>query len=75
MVRWLNWSVPNERVSHYLFVMWIAIFILPLLFELKLTTLGYLLNVIWLDFIYYISYKRAQELKNKHKDDDGNDTF
>jgi hypothetical protein len=72
---WLYWSVPKKRVSHYLFVMWIAIFILPILFGLKLTTLGYLLNVVWLDFIYYIGYKRSQELKNKHKDDDGNDTF
>tara|TARA_B110000211_G_scaffold114666_1_gene132944 strand:+ start:1705 stop:1872 length:168 start_codon:yes stop_codon:yes gene_type:complete len=55
--------------------MWIAIFILPLLFGIRLTAFGYLLNIIWIDIIYYVSYKRLEELKNKHKDDDGNDTF
>jgi len=37
--------------------------------------MGYLLNIIWLDVIYYWSYKHLQKLKNKDKDDNGNDTF
>jgi len=48
---------------------------LPFLFGLRLTVLGYFINVLWVDFIYYISYKRVQQLKNKNKDDDGNNTF
>ena len=75
MNEWLYWSVPGERISHYLFFMWMAIFLLPFLFGLRLTLLGYFMNVLWVDFIYYISYKRVQQLKNKNKDDDGNDTL
>jgi hypothetical protein len=75
MISWLYWTVPNERINHYIFLNGFVIFILPYLFGIRLTVFGYLLNIIWIDIIYYVSYKRAQELKNKHKDDDGNDTF
>jgi len=37
--------------------------------------LGYVVNLIWLDALYYYTHKKAEELRNKYKDDDGNDTF
>ena len=76
MNQWLYWAVPDERINHYLFFMVLAIFVLPYLFGIRFTPLGYLLNIVWLDVIYYMSYRNLQRLKNKHKDDDdGNNTF
>lgn len=75
MNEWLYWAVPEERTNHYIFFMALAIFVLPYLFGIRYTMLGYLLNIIWLDLIYYWSYKHFQKLNNKNKDDDGNDTF
>ena len=75
MMRWLFWQVPDERVNHYIFFMFVAIFVLPWLMNVRFTSLGYFLNIVWLDIIYYWSYRFSQKINRRKDDKDGNDTF
>ena len=75
MYNWLNWYVPNERVLNYIFFLFLGLVLLPRFLGVQFTMLGYVVNLIWLDALYYWSYRKAEELRNKYKDDDGNDTF
>ena len=76
MNNWLYWSVPEHRCNHYLFFMVLALFVLPYIFGIRFTTLGYLVNMIWMDLIYYWQYKFVERItKNKDNDEDGNNSF
>lgn len=74
-MRWLYWAVPDERVNHYIFFMCMAIFVLPYMMGVRFTTLGYLINILWLDIIYYWSYRFTQRINKKKDDEDGNNSF
>jgi len=69
MYNWLNWWVPNERVFNYIFFMFLGLYLLPSIMGIRFTMLGYVFNLIWLDVLYYWSYKKAEELKDRFKDD------
>jgi hypothetical protein len=69
---WTTWAVPAEYVQTYLFVMFMSMYILPkYIFGLSFTTLGWLINLLWFDFVFYIWYKMKITIeKIKRKDDD-----
>ena len=72
---WLFWQVPDFRVRHYIFKMIMVLFFLPALFGIRYTTVGYLFNFLWADFILYSIYGFQDKIKNNKKDDDADNTF
>jgi uncharacterized membrane protein len=66
MYNWLNWWVPNERIFNYVLFMFFGLYLLPRLVGVQFTMLGYLVNLIWLDVLYYWTYKIAKEIRDKH---------
>jgi hypothetical protein len=73
--KWSTWAVPVEYVPFYLFVMAMSLYVLPkYVFGLSFTTLGWLLNLLWFDFVFYIWYKVKTTIEMlKRKDDDESD--
>jgi len=73
--KWSTWAVPIEYVPFYLFVMAMSLYVLPkYVFGLSFTTLGWLLNLLWFDLVFYIWYKVKITIEMlKRKDDDESD--
>ena len=69
---WFTWQVPEERLNQYLFYMVMVVFIVPYIAGIMFTSLGYLLNVLWFDMIFYM-WLRNKELIKKGKDDNESD--
>ncbi len=69
---WFTWQVPEARLNQYLFYMVMVVFIVPYIAGIMFTSLGYLLNVLWFDMIFYM-WLRNQELIEKGKDDNESD--
>ena len=63
---WLYWSVPAEKVRHYIIIMTIMMVIVPTyLFGIRFTSLGYLMNFLLYDALYYVTYRIEQAMKGK----------
>jgi hypothetical protein len=63
---WLYWSVPAEKARHYIIIMTIMMVIVPTyLFGIRFTSLGYLLNFLLYDALYYVTYRIEQAMKGK----------
>ena len=73
--KWSTWAVPVEYVPFYLFVMAMSLYVLPkYVFGISFTTLGWLLNLLWFDLVFYIWYKVKTTIEMlKRKDDDESD--
>jgi hypothetical protein len=73
--KWSTWAVPVEYVPFYLFVMSMSLYVLPkYVFGLSFTILGWLLNLLWFDLVFYIWYKVKTTMEMlKRKDDDESD--
>ena len=73
--KWSTWAVPVEYVPFYLFVMAMSLYVLPkYVFGLSFTILGWLLNLLWFDLVFYIWYKVKITIEMlKRKDDDESD--
>jgi hypothetical protein len=73
--KWSTWAVPVEYVPFYLFIMAMSLYVLPkYVFGLSFTTLGWLLNLLWFDLVFYIWYKVKTTIEMiKRKDDDESD--
>ena len=69
---WFTWQVPEARLNQYLFYMVMVVFIVPYIAGIMFTSLGYLLNVLWFDMIFYMWFKN-KELMKKGKDDNESD--
>ena len=69
---WFTWPVPEARLNQYLFYMVMVVFIVPYIAGIMFTSLGYLLNVLWFDMIFYM-WHRNKELMKKGKDDNESD--
>ena len=51
---WLLWQVPNAFVRRYVITMLLVMFVIPnYIFGIQFTKLGFLLNLIWYDVIFY----------------------
>jgi hypothetical protein len=63
---WLYWSVPAEKARHYIIVMILMMYFVPkYLFGIRFTTLGYLMNFLLYDAVYYFMYQVEQVMKGK----------
>ena len=49
---WLFWQVPESKVKHYIIMMLLILFLLPALFGIRYTSMGYVFNFLWADFIH-----------------------
>ena len=64
MLNWVFWAIPKQYVRQYFIILWLILFVMPgLLFGMRLTMLGILVNIIWYDFCFYgwIKFKEAME--------------
>ena len=63
---WLYWSVPAEKARHYIIIMTVMMVIVPTyLFGIRFTSLGYLMNFLLYDALYYVTYRIEQAMKGK----------
>ncbi len=71
---WLNWYVPDDRVRHYIIFLVLGLFVFPYFFlGIRFTMAGYLLNLLWLDVLYYFMFKVQKKWEDG--DNDGNNTL
>ena len=64
MLNWIFWSVPSEHVRRYLLTMWLVMFIIPgYVFGLHFTKLGFIINLLWYDLVFYgwVRFKQMME--------------
>lgn len=55
---WLWWAVPQAHIRRYIIMMMLVMFIIPnYIFGIQFTKLGFLLNLIWYDIIFYSWYR------------------
>ncbi len=51
---WLLWTVPEQYIKRYLFTLWLVMFVIPgYLFGLHFTKLGFIINLLWYDVVFY----------------------
>ncbi len=54
MLNWLFWAIPPQYVKRYLITLWLVMFIIPnYLFGLYFTKIGFIMNLLWYDLIFY----------------------
>ena len=59
---WLFWAIPRNYVRRYLFMFWLVMFFLPGYFlGLQFTKLGFIINWIWFDLVFY-GWVRAKQM-------------
>ena len=69
---WFTWQVPETRLNQYLFYMIMVVFVVPYISGIMFTSLGYLLNVLWFDMIFYMWHKNKQRMENGKDDNESN---
>lgn len=63
MLNWIFWSVPRDYVGRYVFTMWLVMFFLPgFIFGLQFTKIGFIINLLWYDIIFYGWYRLKERL-------------
>ena len=55
---WLTYAVPDFFAIDYILKMFFIIFLLPYLFGFTFTVMGVALNIMIVDYILYLGYKR-----------------
>jgi hypothetical protein len=62
MLNWLLWAIPANYVKRYLFTLWLVMFFLPgYIFGLQFTKLGFIINILWFDLVFY-GWVRAKQM-------------
>ena len=69
LTNWLYWSVPTEKARHYIIVMTLMMIVLPYLIGVAFTSLGYLMNFLLYDAVYYFTYRVEQAIKDMNDRD------
>ncbi len=60
---WLYWYVPDSYVKRYIIMMILIMFVIPnALFGVYYTMIGFLVNLIWYDLIFYMWMKAKEKL-------------
>ena len=60
-MNWLFWAIPPNYIRRYIFLLWLVMFFMPgFIFGLQLTKLGFIINWIWFDLIFY-GWVRARQ--------------
>ena len=61
---WLFWAVPQQYGMRYLVLLWLVMFVIPtFIFGLQFTRLGFIINLIWYDLIFYGWVRAKQRLE------------
>ena len=69
LTNWLYWCVPAEKARHYVVVMTLMMVVLPRLIGVEFTNLGYLMNFLLYDAVYYFTYRVEQAMKDMNDRD------
>ena len=67
-MNWLFWAVPEQYAMRYLITLWLVMFMIPtFIFGMQFTRLGFVMNLVWYDIIWYgwIKAKEAAERNDK----------
>ena len=60
---WLLWEIPEQHAMRYSVTMLVVMFILPTyLLGLQFTRLGFVVNLLWYDLIFYGWVRVKQKL-------------
>ena len=65
---WLFWAIPERYAMRYLITLWLVMFMIPtFIFGMQFTRLGFVMNLVWYDIIWYgwIKAKEAAERNDK----------
>jgi hypothetical protein len=68
ITNWLFWPVPEQYVMRYLVTLWLVMFMIPtFIFGMQFTRLGFVMNLVWYDIIWYgwVKSKEASEREDK----------
>ena len=67
-MNWIYWTVPQKHFKRYLITLVLVMFILPqYVFGVMYTMLGFLINLIWFDLIFYGWVKVRDEMDRMDK--------
>ena len=62
-MNWVYWYVPDSYVKRYIIMMILIMFVIPnALFGVYYTMIGFLVNLIWYDLIFYMWMKAKEKL-------------
>ena len=51
---WLFWAVPEQYIMKYLWLLLLIMFVIPtFIFEMQFTRLGFVINILWYDIIFF----------------------
>ena len=68
MTNWLWWSVPQEHVKRYVIMLALILVIIPqYIFGIMYTLLGFLINLVWFDIIFYGWVKVREQIEGEDK--------
>ena len=60
---WLLWAIPEQYVKRYLITLWLVMFVIPgYLLGMHFTKLGFVVNLLWYDLIFYGWVRVKQKL-------------
>ncbi|SVC16960.1 uncharacterized protein METZ01_LOCUS269814 [marine metagenome] len=62
-LQWSTFSVPYGFFKNYFLLMIFALWFLPGVMGIRFTVLGYILNYLWADFMFYMWYKTKMSAK------------
>ncbi|MAJ24086.1 MAG: hypothetical protein CMP36_01095 [Rickettsiales bacterium] len=61
LTNWLFWAIPRNYVRRYLLTFWLVMFFIPGYFlGLQFTKLGFIINWLWFDLVFYGWYRAKQ---------------
>ena len=61
---WLFWAIPKQYAMKYMVTLWFVMFIIPtFVFGMQFTRLGFVMNLIWYDIIWYGWIKSKEAAK------------
>ena len=60
---WLLWAIPEQYVKRYLITLWLVMFMIPgYILGMHFTKLGFVVNLLWYDLIFYGWVRVKQKL-------------
>lgn len=61
-MNWLFWAIPKNYIRQYFLMFWLIMYFIPwYLFGLQFTKLGFIINWIWFDLVFY-GWVRAKQI-------------
>jgi|TARA_R100001163_G_C5005204_1_gene152968 hypothetical protein len=68
MMNWLFWAIPRKYIRSYIVTFWLVMFFLPgYVLGLHLTKLGFIINWLWLDFVFYGWVRAKQTIEGEEE--------